>query len=149
MRGGHLLSRLLMAVTLVVAVLTFAPPGAQAHAGHSHGVHQATYAAKPVIEPTAVARVLEIAPSAGQDELTIGPNSGESGSLLTIHGSKTPQSCPGGCCHSPGTGCCAAWFSAPLEIVVPPLGRSPFDAAVIGGAGITPGALPEPPKSLV
>ena len=102
MRGEHLLSRLLMAVTLVVAALTFAPSGAQAHAGHSHAVQQATYAAEPVIEPTAAARVLTIPPITRQDELTIGPNSGESASLLPIHGSKTPQSCPGGCCHSAG-----------------------------------------------
>ena len=74
---------------------------------------------------------------------------GEFAFLVAMHRTKAPQSCPGGCCHSAGTGCCAVWLPPPLEILFPALGRLPPIIAAIWGSGITPGALPEPPNSLV
>jgi hypothetical protein len=148
MRGEQLLSRLVMAVTLAVASLILAPSGAQAHAGHSHVVPAATVM-EPGVEPTTNGLVTNVAPTTMQVEVTLRRASGESASLVPTHGSKTPQSCPGGCCHSAGTGCCAVSVPPILQLVVPVIRRSTFVAAVVGGAGITLGALPEPPRSLV
>ena len=145
MRCEMLLSRLLMAVTLVVAALMLAPSGAQAHAGHSHAIQPAA--------PTAVAvagmQQLEAAPITARGEVTFSQTSGRSASLLPSSSPDTPQSCPGGCCHSGGTGCCAVWLPPSVEIVAPMLGRLQRIVSVIRGSGITPGALPEPPNALV
>lgn len=148
MRTEQLLLRLLPAVTLMVAALIFAPSGVQAHAGHSHAVRAATVT-KPFVEPCTGTQVNDVAPISVQDQATFSGTTDASASLAGSHGPKTPQSCPGGCCHSAGTGCCAAWISAPPEIFAPVLSRSVLVLAVIGRAGVTPGALPEPPKSLV
>jgi hypothetical protein len=142
MHGEQLLSRLMMAVTLAVAALILAPSGAQAHAGHSHAVPAAT-AMAPGVQPTM------IAPTTMQVEVTLRRASGEAASLIPTYLPKTPQTCPGGCCHSAGAGCCAVSLPPIFQLVVPDIRRSTFVAAVFGGAGITPGALPEPPKSLV
>ena len=145
MRRETLLSRLLMAVTLLVAALMLAPSEAQAHAGHSHAIQPAA--------PTAVAAAgmqdIEAAPITARGEVTISQTSGRSASLLPSSSPDTPQSCPGGCCHSAGSGCCAVWLPASIEISVPAPGRLPRIVSVIGASGITPGALPEPPNALV
>lgn len=140
----QLLSRVLMAATLLVVALIFAPSGAQAHAGHSHAVQSDAQTTAP-IEPAAYTRAFKVL----QDEAAIGQAGDQSTLLLPANSSDTPQTCPGGCCHSAGTGCCAVWLPASLEIFVPTFGRLTLVLAAIGGPGITPGALPEPPRSLV
>ena len=149
MHTNPLLRRLMTVATLVVAALIFAPSGAWAHGGHSHAVPAAE-----AITPIEVVRSVE---SANVEQAVLVPEaqpevilrSDSSGYLVPASKPKSPQSCPGGCCHSFGTGCCAAELAEPIEIGVPDLGRSGLDRAILGGAGITPDALPEPPKSLV
>jgi hypothetical protein len=148
MRTNPLLRRLMTVATLVVAALIFAPSGAWAHGGHSHAVPTAA------ITPIEVIRSVESAngeqavlATEAQPEVTL--RSDSNGYLVPPSKPEAPQSCPGGCCHSFGTGCCAADLSEPVEIGVPGLGRSRLDSVILGGTGITPGALPEPPKSLV
>ena len=143
MRPESFLSRLLIAVTLVITAVVVMPSGAQAHASHGYAVqHAGPTPQRPVDARTA--------PIAGRDEATVRrTEDGASPSLLSVSGPETPQTCPGGCCHSAGTGCCAAWLPASPDILVPVLGRSAPIITVIGGAGITPGALPKPPNSLV
>jgi hypothetical protein len=138
-----------MAVTLMVTVITFAPSGAQAHAGHSHAVQQSKYAADPVIKAAAAFRVPEVVPITLKDDLTIGRNRSEGASLLRVHGANAPQTCTGGCCNSASAGCCVAPLAASFDFFIPIPGRASLIVAVIGRTGITPGALPEPPKSLV
>jgi hypothetical protein len=145
MRCELLLSRLLLAVTLVVTALILAPTGAQAHAGHSHAVQPA---ATPV-QRAANLEVIQVAAITVQDEVTISRKNGGFASLVPTSGRRTPQSCPGGCCHSAGTGCCAVWLPPSAAILVPTVGRLPTIISAIGGSGIMPGALPEPPNSLV
>jgi hypothetical protein len=145
MRWERLLSRLLMAVTLLVAALSLAPTGALAHAGHDHAVPSAA----PSRQRPARAQVVKVAPMAMQDEVSVTRTGGVSASLLPTSHAKTPQSCPSGCCNSAGTGCCALWLPPSAEVIVPALGRLAPVAAAIAGSGITPGALPEPPKPLV
>jgi hypothetical protein len=144
MRCEMLLSRLLVAVTLMVAAFVLAPSGAQAHAGHSHPVQPAAQTLVPVADM----QVTEVAPITVQ-EVTIRETSGRSASLLSTSSPDTPQSCPGGCCHSAGTGCCAVWLPPSVAIVVPTLGRLPRIASVIRASGITPGTLPKPPNASV
>ena len=147
MRAKQLFSRLVTVVTLTVAAFIFAPSGAQAHAGHSHAVP-----AVPVTEAavkTNLAPQLVIASIASQAEVMTDQIAGEPAFLVAMHRTKAHQSCPGGCCHSAGAGCCAAWMAPPLEIQYPVLGRLTPVSAVIWGSGIRPGALPEPPNALV
>jgi len=144
MRREMLLSHLLMAVTLVVAALMLAPSGALAHAGHSHA-----QPAAPIVQRAADAVIIKVASITMQDGVTVSRTSGRPASLLPSSSPDTPQSCPGGCCHSGGTGCCAVWLPPSVEIVAPMLGRLQRIVSVIRGSGITPGALPEPPNALV
>ena len=134
---------MLTILTLLVGGLFVAPVGAQAHVGHNHALPSAT-----VMEPTEGVQVIDAARVTLQDTATINRTYGSSVAALPIRGQEAPESCLGGCCHS-GAGCCAAWLTAPLEMRIPVLGRATPAVAVIGGSGITPDALPEPPKSLV
>jgi hypothetical protein len=143
MRARQLFSRLLTAVTLIVAAFVLLPSGAQAHAGHSHAVPSVR-----VTETNSAWQVV-IAPIVIHAEVMTEQMGGKIALLGAKHGTKAPQSCPGGCCHSAGTGCCAAWLVTPLEMQFPLLGRLTPVSAVIGGSGIRPGALPEPPNALV
>ena len=137
---------MVIAATFGVAALVFAPSGAFAHGGHSH-----SSTPEQVVNPEVARSVAPVTTTALADveerrRLTIGS---DTRSVLASHLPESPQTCPGGCCHSYGAGCCAAFISEPVAIGVPMLGRSRLDLVVFGGAGITPDALPEPPKSLV
>ena len=135
-------TRLLMVVTFLVAALALAPTGAQAHAGHDHAVQpEMAIALDPVsvqkfsVAPVRTQRVTTRAVQAFTD-------------LVPTSALRKSQSCVGGCCSST-MGCCAAWFEPPMGLLVPVVGRLALNIAVSGGAGITPDALPEPPKFLV
>lgn len=150
MRAERLLPRLMMAATLLVAALVFAPAGAYAHGGHSHDVLPIEQVAKPVLVHTAETQLIEITPLAGENGASLKGRTVEAhAGDLQASTSKACGSCPGGCCHSGGAGCCAAFITATAEIGIPSLGRSQLDFRVVRGAGVTPDALPEPPKSLV
>ena len=148
MRTEQLLRRLVTAATLVVAALVLMPAGAYAHGGHSHSASP-----EQVMKPDAVRSVepqnTDISLVAATEGSALTQDSETAASVLPARFPSSPQTCPGGCCHSSGTGCCAAFLTAPVEIGVPVLGRSRLNLVVFGGAGITPDALPEPPKSLV
>lgn len=145
MRYEKLLSRLLMVVTLAVALFSLAPTGAQAHVGHRHAL-QLDASVVPQAEEV---QVVTFAPITVRDVAAIGELSGRFASLPSSGGSKAPHSCPGGSCHSVGSGCCPVWLQPTAELLAPALRRLALVVTVIGGAGITPGALPEPPNFLV
>ena len=145
MRCKAFLARLLSATAVVVAALVLAPSLASAHPGHNHSALPATQ----IVELTAEPLLMKAAPDAAQGEITVRQTTGQSSSLLPPSTQKTPQSCPGGCCRSAGAGCCAVAIPATFEILAPTLGRSALVVVVVWGSGITPGALPEPPNSLV
>jgi hypothetical protein len=150
MRAEQLLRRLMMAVTFVVAALVCAPAGAYAHAGHSHDVQPVEPVVTPMLTHTAETELIKIAPLAVEDGANLSGRSVEALSgVLPASTAKACGSCPGGCCHSGGTGCCAAFIVAGFEISIPWPERSGLSFLVVRGAGITPDALPEPPKSLV
>jgi hypothetical protein len=145
MRRGLLLSRLLMAAALVATAFLLMPMEALAHAGHRHA-NDATEPPAPSLQRPAPPQVAEVALIV---QAAMPHASSAFVSLLPTGGPKSTQSCPSGCCHSAGTGCCALWLPPSVEIFVPPLGRLAPIVSVVGEAGVTPGALPEPPNSLV
>ena len=150
MRAEQLLPRLMVAATLLVAALAFAPAGAYAHAGHSHDVQPVGQVAKPVLVRATEPQLTTIVSHAIEDRAGLSGGSVEAyQGVLPTSTSNTCGSCPGGCCHSGGTGCCAAFIVAAVEMDIPPLGPTQLNFVLIRGAGITPDALPEPPKSLV
>jgi len=150
MRADQLLPRLMMAATLLVAALMFAPAGAYAHGGHSHGAQPIEQAAKPVLMHATESELVKIVPFAIGDGASLDGRSAEAHSVVpAASASRACGSCPGGCCHSAGTGCCAAFITAAVEIGIPALGRSEFDLVIARGSGVMPDALPEPPKTLV
>lgn len=134
-------TRLLMVVTFLVAALALAPTGALAHTGHNHAVQPETAIA---LEPASVQKY-SVAPVSRQSVTTRTVQA--FADLAPSGAQKKSQNCAGGCCS--GMGCCAAWFEPPMELLVPVIGRLALNIAISGGAGITPDALPEPPKFLV
>ena len=145
LRCRTILAHLLAATTVVVAAVILAPSLASAHPGHSQSPLPAAQTGELAAEPL----LMKAAPEAAQGGISIRQTTDQSSSLLPPNTQKTPQSCPGGCCHSSGAGCCAVSIPATCEILAPTLGRSALVVVVVWGSGITPGALPEPPNSLV
>lgn len=147
MRIAPLLRRLMTVATLVVAALIFTPSGAWAHAGHSHAVPAAEAITPPAVADTGSSVDRAVLATAAQCEIAL--HSATTAFLVPANEPQSPQNCPGGCCHSFGTGCCAADLAEAFEITLPTTGPSRLDRVILGGAGIKPDALPEPPKSLV
>ena len=147
MRTNPFLRRLMTVATLVVAALIIAPSGAWAHGGHSHAVPAVETITSPAVADTGSNVDWAVLATAAQCEIVL--PSASTAFLVPAKNPQSPQSCPGGCCHSFGTGCCAADLAEAIEITMPHSSRSGLDRVILGGTGITPGALPEPPKSLV
>jgi hypothetical protein len=143
---AELLRRLLITVTLVVAAIFVAPSGAQAHPGHVHEIGAQARAQSPEAVAQQVADPERAAELARVSVRTAA--SGKSVSLLAASNPEKSRTCLAGCCRSAGAGCCPAAVPAFIEVAVPSLSRSRLDFTVRGDAGITLGALPEPPKSL-
>lgn len=132
--------RLLAAVTVMVAVLLLAPSSAKAHAGHSHAApveaaHPAAIFSLDVLAQH-VAATRDVAAVAVYVE------------AIDTSAGRRARSCFAGCCNHPGSGCCAAYLTADHVMAEPPLTRKRPPLADIGGAGIAPEALPEPPRYL-
>jgi hypothetical protein len=135
-------ARLLMVVTFLVAAVALAPTGALAHAGHNHAAQPETAIAQKPVSVQKFSAALVIAQGVTTRTVQAFADLAPSGAQ------KKSQNCGGGCC-SGSMGCCAAWFEPPMELHIPVIGRLTLNIAVSGGAGITPDALPEPPKFLV
>jgi hypothetical protein len=138
------LSRLAVAATLVVAAMLLAPSGALAHAGHDHG-------------PVKIERAVPAAHAPGtvhiQQEFTREIIAVQGSLFVTASseptGGKGTTSCATGCCHSAGHGCCAAALPTLLTVGPAPTRTAPIFALFLLGPGLSPGALPEPPRYLV
>lgn len=156
----RLCARMLMAVALAATAVAAAPSGAMAHAGHRHhhtsdhetsAVHRQASAIERHAHVThgddysaqVRSEVVAAADASGTVSVTLRGIDG-SGKELPAH----PQGCPG-CCCCVGAGCGTAWLvplialTAPGAIALLPKLREG------GGAGVTPDALPEPPRALV
>ena len=144
------LSRLgLLVASFVLAILAFAPTQALAHAGHNHGggVVQEVPVTREVVLPSVSSEVVWSAKPAVS--ATAGANKAELTWLAGDLAPKNSKGCVGGCCQMAGAGCCPIFFTTSSPLVEPPLGHAVFSHLADRGAGITPGTLSKPPKSLV
>lgn len=145
----------LLAASFVLALLFLLPQQALAHAGHRHEA-VVTQPAPDQVKPIA-ARPVVVEPSEEQTAssqqsaaaLWAWTETDQSSWRLTNVPSEDGKSCPAGCCQSVGAHCCPVTLLDSALVITPPLGLSIFAELTDRGAGIQPGALSEPPKSLI
>jgi hypothetical protein len=137
------LPRFAFAAILVFAAMLFAPTGAQAHAGHDHGPVTVQSAV-----PVSSTNVTDSRSQITRDAVSVRSDQFVWKASIPVS-SKSPATCTGGCCHSAGHGCCAAALPSVLTVNLSPSSSTRLYARIPWGPGITPGALPEPPRSLV
>lgn len=145
----------ILAASFALALLLFAPQQALAHAGHRHEAAVTQHApeqvkpvaAKPVVPEPAEAQTASSLESVGA--LCVSTETVQPSWRLTNAPSEDGKSCPAGCCQSMGAHCCPVTLLDAALVIAPPLGLSIFADLADRGAGIQPGALSEPPKSLI
>lgn len=148
---ARLLPRLVfLAASFLLALVMLAPTQALAHAGHDHGIIDTSSKPTPVksIPPTAKPSDKNSSPRL-HTVVTLDAEQSAASEVTSGIAPNKLKNCPGGCCQSAGANCCPVTvlpaslsFTAPEK---PPL----FPPIVSRGAGIIPGALSKPPKSLV
>lgn len=139
---GLFVARMLFAVTVMVAALLLAPTASFAHAGHDHGPATTDVTKQsPVIQ--------EAEDQARYQKAGMATAEPQSFLVQTRLVGKAKVVCAGGCCTAASPSCCAVSTPAMLGLLEPPFGRPVFVTVHAEGAGIVPGMLPEPPKSLV
>lgn len=138
MAVGQTLRCLLSVAILGLAMLAFAPPPAEAHAGHDHAAQgQPANDAKPERligcgiggHATCLA---ETSPSARADHAT---------------GATRQRDCLGGCCTAGARSCCPLGLPPTNDIRPPPEPKLRRSVLVDTGDGIDPAAIPEPPRT--
>jgi hypothetical protein len=145
----------LLVASLVLALLILLPQQALAHAGHRHEVPVAQPAPEQVKPAAAKPVVLEISEerTASSQEsvgaLSARAKTDQSSWRLTNALPEDGKSCPAGCCQSMGAHCCPVTLLDAALVIAPPLGLSIFAELADSGAGTEPGALSEPPRSLI
>lgn len=145
----------LLAASLVLALLIVLPQQALAHAGHRHetGVTQpAPDQVKPIAATPVVLDPANVRTASSQQSAAASwawTETDQSSWRLTNVPSEDGKSCPAGCCQSVGAHCCPVTLLDSALVIAPPLGLSIFAELTDRGAGIQPGALSEPPKSLI
>ena len=131
--------RLAAVATVLVAMLLLMPTGAQAHAGHLHPAssaemnHKASSVTPDAVSSSGMQTARYVANVEARQE-----SSNNSGAVP----------CTGGCCSNMGSHCCSAFVVAANQMTPPPVTLEHPVMADLGGAGISPAALPEPPRSL-
>jgi hypothetical protein len=145
----------ILVASFVLALLMFVPQQARAHAGHRHeaAVTQPApeqvkpVAAKPEVPEPTEEQTASSLESVGA--LCVSTETDQPSWRLTNAPSEDGKSCPAGCCQSMGAHCCPVTLLDATLVIAPPLGLSIFTDLADRGAGIQPGALSEPPKSLI
>lgn len=132
-----------MFVSLVLAMLAFAPTQALAHAGHSHKQGQIQTISVPKRSPETQAVKATLPPTKSK----VAALRGLAPALTDRDESNQTTGCLSGCCQA-GSHCCPVSLTLAAPNIDPPLGRSYFPSATRRGLGITPSALSKPPKSL-
>jgi hypothetical protein len=137
-----------LTAVMLLAMIALAPTDAFAHAGHDHG--GVAKAAPSENAPSSL--TTRAAPSDIEGPLSAEATAGEPSHFTLAASDSSPtksKGCTGGCCKSAGASCCPVFLPAAVPTIVPPEGRAAFAPIASTGAGITPGALSKPPKSLV
>jgi hypothetical protein len=144
MLRSWLLPRILIAIAFGVAAMLLAATGAEAHAGHDHGEQPGAGTHHRSIGPAEHA-----APAHGTLVVQIAKSHAVAMEGSRIEGApRSYEPCIGGCCRGGAAGCCGAWLPPALTLSLPAHARFEFVLSAFGGTGITPGALPEPPRPL-
>jgi hypothetical protein len=147
MTVGWIATRLILAVALIAAAIPLAAANALAHAGHHHGPS----AAKPEAVSSKVAVQPQRDSSAPQPVAIV---DGLAGAYFIARSASESASedgkniCLGGCCTAASSSCCALSLSDVPGLDPPWPGKRALIVEEVGGAGVDPGVLPEPPKSL-
>jgi hypothetical protein len=132
------LTRWLMAITVMAVAVLLAPTQAQADCHRHHAESRDVVA---MTTPTGDgSETMAAVPAEIVDHTQAFGAAHESGRGLF---GSAPCS---GSCHPGGAGCCAAWLTPALVLAFPLGARAESDLTVAGGAGVTPDALPEPPR---
>jgi hypothetical protein len=156
------LARVALGVAFVAASLMLAASGALAHAGHRHHAPQPeavqNHAAMHVHARTAQRHVHVVHnPAHGMHRHLHGTHlhfhagNAVPADLAAMQG--TPGDAPekshdcSGCCCCMGVGHSAAWLALPVALMAPGARALTPEARSDGGAGVTPDALPEPPRT--
>jgi hypothetical protein len=145
-----------MIAAFVVAVLMLLPAVAHAHThGHSHSGHQHTQPQAPGAQPAkqGVTHTKATSQPPATRAVANDPGGGlrERGSLSSVSSSDAGASLPvclRGCCPSAGHGCCVMALPWSFLVAPPPMVRERLAVDAIRRSGVTPGVLPEPPRSL-
>lgn len=138
----------LLLASLVLALLAFIPSQAYAHPGHGHDAVKADPA---TVIPAIIASETSGTRSGGQTDVRH-PGWQDLQAPLDLSFNTSPvnaKGCTGGCCQSAGPHCCPAFVSTDPGVIDAPIRTLTFARLVDKGAGINPGALSKPPKSLV
>jgi hypothetical protein len=148
---ARLLPRLaVLATSFFLGLVMLAPTQALAHAGHDHGIVDMSSKATPAksIAPVAEPSNEQSSPRM-RTVVTVDSERSPGSEVTSGFAPGKSKNCLGGCCQSAGAHCCPiTLLSASLSFTAPK--KSPlFPRIVSRGAGITPGALSKPPKSLV
>lgn len=144
----HQLLRMLVGVILWATASLLAPSIGLAHGGHGH--EAAAPAASRWISVTAdVANAKSDVVLTREARLSKAACLQDRASDHRLLLPTTEQNCLADCCQSAGMACCAAFAPVDFDLVLPVRGPLLLDRSAIEGAGIDPGALPEPPKPLV
>lgn len=145
----------IFAASFALALLILVPQQALAHAGHRHeaaATQPAPEQVKPVTaKPAVIEPSEERTASSKQSDgaLCARTETDRPSWRLTNAPSENGTSCPAGCCQSVGAHCCPVTLLDTALVIAPLLGLSIFAELTDRGAGIQPGALSEPPKSLI
>ena len=147
---ARLLPRLvLLATSFLLALMMLAPSQALAHAGHDHGIVDSSSETTPVKSIVPTTEPSRNSLPGTHAIVTVDAERLPASEVTSGFAPSKSKNCPGGCCQSAGAYCCPVTllpaslsFTAPeKQLLVPPI--------VSRGAGITPGALSKPPRSLV
>jgi hypothetical protein len=152
------LARVIVGVAFMAASLMLASSGALAHAGHRHHApqhHESVHKHVPAVQAYGQAvhrhgyfahrHAHAVASALASDAVHAGLASPDATSGTAPEKS---QECPG-CCCCIGVGCGAAWLSAPACLIAPTPGAYAPELRAEARTGVTPDALPEPPRTLV
>jgi hypothetical protein len=136
-------TRLLMAMTLAVMAMLATSAGVQAHTGHDHGARPA--AASVTYAPAQAGEAVAAVSSVRQSMVQAAPSKA---SATKGSAQRKFDICLRGCCLPGGAGCLTAWVGSDPGLPTPILLPIAVNLTVVGGDGVKPDALPEPPNSL-
>src|SRR5262245_28246249 len=136
----------LLIVSLVFTLVMFLPTQAFAHAGHGHA-QAVTVHSNPTVQ-TVISKDSRTGASAHQ--ISQQRPLQKLATSVSASSGLVKDACSNGCCQAgAGPSCCPICTNDASVELEPPLSAKLFPPLARRGAGVTPGALSKPPKSLI